>query len=883
MKRILSLLLVIAVAVGLVAGLTLPVSAESLYIRKIVSVVYDDSGSMKGDKWAYAKYAMQPFCGMLNSEDQLYITYMAPALYYTGYEPEKIDLSAGGIQNSVDDIRDHVETSSTPYSAVQIAFDKLSKVQDDNPNTQYWLVVITDGVFDEFNGMTYEAAEDDLTDKFEDFADETMPNGTNPQITFMTIGSGDIVSPRENQGKGIYTYGANDAKSISATMSEMADRISGRTRLSKSDVKQLSDTTLQVSSSIPLLNIAVLAQNSGAKIVKATANNEGAIPVSREASLSYPGYSSLAGGAFLLGDSSNAIPSGSYEITFDKAVKAEDIVFLFEPALEMRMTVILNGQKVEDFDELDNAMEGDKIDVSCKIYEMGTDHEISPSLLPPGTTYEINIAEDGKITKQVSGEKMELKDYSLHQAKTELTASVQIAGFNPISRTVKFAPTQYVAPTTQYIPPIVYTIDAAHGSSTHGLNVDQLSGQHDLSIVFKIYEDGKLMTDPSAVQALNPQIEVAPQGNGGKMEYADDGTIVFIPDTARAPSGVSGGGSFDVTVECKLPDGTSACEKYAVLLSDYQIFATDADESIVKTEFYNNRIGASFYITKDGNRLGKADVEKGISISLNEAYKGFETEISVAADGTITVVPVQAKEHPLNFGSWWFYWWHYFGLPGEDVRVTLSHSFGSAEAKIPVVSPSFGFQLLNVYLPLLIELAVLAYLIWWIYAIFAKAKFTPGTAIYTATLLYNADGYHKILTVEENPLDEYNKLKYRWRPTLKTETVSVCGDLSISATCGGGIVCQTPIWYKGRIKPLNAGFALLNTPHDVQQYIMRNKSMAIELITPFDTKQVKAVESIDGPQDKTYYVATDLAALPKVDGIPTIKRALIFAYAHQHE
>ena len=45
--------------------------------RKIVSVVYDDSGSMDGDKWAYANYAMQSFCGMLNSDDQLFITYMS--------------------------------------------------------------------------------------------------------------------------------------------------------------------------------------------------------------------------------------------------------------------------------------------------------------------------------------------------------------------------------------------------------------------------------------------------------------------------------------------------------------------------------------------------------------------------------------------------------------------------------------------------------------------------------------------------------------------------------------------------------------------------------------------------------------------------------------
>ena len=79
MRRIVALLLVTVLFLAVfVGGISAKASAESLYIRKIVSVVYDDSGSMFGDKWAYANYAMQTFCGMLNSEDQLYIT------YYTG-------------------------------------------------------------------------------------------------------------------------------------------------------------------------------------------------------------------------------------------------------------------------------------------------------------------------------------------------------------------------------------------------------------------------------------------------------------------------------------------------------------------------------------------------------------------------------------------------------------------------------------------------------------------------------------------------------------------------------------------------------------------------------------------------------------------------------
>ena len=99
MKRFFSLLLVAVITLLTVSVMAVSVSAESLYIRKIVSVVYDDSTSMKASKWSNANYAMQSFCGMLNSEDQLYITYMSRSNKDDEQPPERVDLSSGGIQN----------------------------------------------------------------------------------------------------------------------------------------------------------------------------------------------------------------------------------------------------------------------------------------------------------------------------------------------------------------------------------------------------------------------------------------------------------------------------------------------------------------------------------------------------------------------------------------------------------------------------------------------------------------------------------------------------------------------------------------------------------------------------------------------------------------
>ena len=106
-----------------------------------------------------------------------------------------------------------------------------------------------------------------LNENFKDYTESVMPNGTNPQVTF--LGIEDVVSPDEDQSKGIFTYSASNASGIIGAMSDMADRISGRTRLQKNDIKKIDDKTIQVSSSIPLLNIAVFAQGSQAKITKA--------------------------------------------------------------------------------------------------------------------------------------------------------------------------------------------------------------------------------------------------------------------------------------------------------------------------------------------------------------------------------------------------------------------------------------------------------------------------------------------------------------------------------------------------------------------------------------------------------------------------------------
>lgn len=880
MRKSVSLTLaVVIICATLFLCFSFPAAAESLYIRKIVSIVYDDSGSMTvGGKWAYANYAMQSFCGMLNSEDQLFITYMSSA-ENDSYAPEEIDLSSANIQNSVDKIREHTDSGMTPYSAVRIAFEKLKKVSDSNPNTQYWLVIITDGdfnVFDPEDSYAYSNYDKTfLNNKISDYITTEMPNGTFPQVTF--FGIGDVVSPDEDPAKGVFTYEASDAKGIISSMSEMADRISGRTRLQKKDIKKINDNTIRVTSAIPLLNIAVFSQGSSAELTGASYANEGSIPISRQVKLSYPGYNNLEGGAYLIGDSQKVIVSGDYDIVFNNKIDLDDVVILFEPALELRVTVTLNGNEITDFKELNNAVEKDKVSITSKIYEMGTDKQIDSSLLPPKTKFEVTVIEDGKQVKQESGKDLSLKEYELKNIPTEISTAVIIEGFNPIKRTIKFHPQEYVKKTE-------YAIIPSFGSNVRNIKYDDIASNTDMTVCFTITADGEVIKDINQVKALNPVITVSPQGNSGEVSYSNDGKIIFTPKSAGNTS--SGEGSFDVTVTCTIDDGISASEVYTVLLSSYEIITSDASNPVKKTELYGNQESVSFYITKDGVKLGKADVEKNISILLNEEQKDLKTNMVIDQDGTIKVTPYSDEPYNLTFWSWFINWWHYFSLKGDDIVVTLNHSFGTASATVDVVGESVVYILLNVVSPMAIEIAVIAFILWWVYAILNKPKFELEGALYIALLSFGGtknSRHHEIGNITEISLKQYNKFKYIWKPTLKSTEINVGNGIVISAGYGGSIICHSELWYDGDITPIDDIGEAKDHPSTIKSYISNgNGFLRIEIISPYDDKGAHAAnQCIDHPDPDIYYVHTKMAEIALIDGVETINTGTIFSYAYK--
>lgn len=629
MKRTISVLLAVVMLTAAILSLHIPASADSIRIRKVVSIVCDDSSSMNSNnKWAYANYALQAFCGMLNSDDTLFLSYLND----TQIGKEK-DLSAGGIQNTINEIKNRKDAyGNTPFDPIEKAVKKLINAKDSNPNTQYWLVVITDGDYKHILNGNYDDDDKkkDINDRCAGLLKLAADEGIDLKITY--LGIGEVVTPDAVEGK-IFPETAANATQITKAMATMADRVSGRRRLDSADMQQLDDVTFRVNSSVPLASIVVFTQGKDISFDKATHEGQD-IPKNREANL---GFGDLEGGAYLLGGSQRIIPSGTYEIKFKSSTRIdpEDIIVLFEPALEMRMTVSLNGRELSDFSELDNVTEGDKISISCKIYEMGTDKVVATKDMPEGTSYEIAVYENGKKVKTITGEEMLLSEYQLKNVPTRIEASLNLKGFNPIVNKYEFTPVKFV-------PPPVYKVVA--DTASQSIKYTELPSNKDKALLFTVYRDSAILKDKAEIASLMPKI-TASDGSVASFTYTSDGKIKVVPTSAYITdlSKDTEVITYTCTLDSDAAKRASASAKLTVELPKYTVVPEGTAQSIKYNDLAANKDFAIYFtVYCDGNPVKDKSAIAALSpaITLSD---GTRASFTYAADGRIKFVPTSAN------------------------------------------------------------------------------------------------------------------------------------------------------------------------------------------------------------------------------------------------
>lgn len=437
LKRIVSII----ICVFLVGGIFLiPSYADdmaSVRNKKIVAVVYDDSGSMMGDNWAYACYAMQAFTAMLNKEDDLYLVYMS--------DPQNcLSIPTSNLIQAVTDVRNHNISGGTPFDSVKTAISRLKGINESDPNAQFWLVVFTDGAFDE----DLPGVEKTLNS----FSKEKMKNGSEPQIMYMTIGDfGDNYTPKLSQSN-ISVLTANDSKEIVDRIFDISSKVSGRYRVEDKDITIVDDKTIKVSANIPLLNIGILTQNTETKVVDVKTDEGVSVPIKADIPISSPDASnncvsgasdealSMHGRVALAGEDGKNIPAGNYIVTFSDKIAKENLVIMFEPALRLRITLYCDDVEVDDFDSITTGMTN--LSAKAELYEAGTDNVVLLSLLPGGVSTKTEHFIDDQLIEDTKT--LEINPLTVNEGDHSVVATLDLPGYFHLESSVSFTPTSFV-------------------------------------------------------------------------------------------------------------------------------------------------------------------------------------------------------------------------------------------------------------------------------------------------------------------------------------------------------------------------------------------------------------------------------------------------------
>ena len=515
--------------------------------KKIISVVYDDSGSMcdANASWAAANYAMQAFAALLNEQDEMYITYMSDV----GTENEgAVPIDLTDVNSAVTWIREGEKVGNfggTPMRSVEIAMDQLKAIQEDDPNTQFWLVILTDGSMGaDVSGYS------DLQSLLNDYAGTAMSNGSSVYINYMGIGS-NAVSIQADTGKGLDSVQAGT--DIVPALSDIANKVSGRLKFEGDQIAQPDGKTVTVHSDIPLYTISVFSQSSNAEVT--AASHETDLTVERNIPLKYPEAdtaqtdTSLFGNAAVITNGDKVIPAGDYTITFSEEVSLENLVVMYQPAIKMSAVIQKDGVTVDDPGTLRT---DDMVDIEIVPINPDTGEQIPDSDLPEGISWEVSYVVDGTQIDSASGRT--LTGVTIAEGENRVVCTMTIPEYMPQAQTITFTPNVSLDYAIEVIQP--EDVDYDRGK----LGPDACKGE---PVTFWITGNGERL-DKEGTKGLSLETgDVSLDGSGvsgilnkiGFMNATpdvrqnDDGSYTLYPKASFLPAFFLKNGDYTVTVD----------------------------------------------------------------------------------------------------------------------------------------------------------------------------------------------------------------------------------------------------------------------------------------------------------------------------------------------
>lgn len=594
-------------------------SGTPKHIPRIVSVVFDNSGSMysQTDRWAYASYAMQAFSAMMGEDDVLHVTYINNPKSST-----KIELGSSKAA-SVDNFERIMFGGGTANKMEDAAKILVKEYKTYGKNAKYYLVVMADGELDSDEGVFSQKLPE-----ASNYAKKELAGAEYNAIFFSMLDKQPVIS-------GVDCRNAKNSDEIIEKLSEISADIMGRTDIRNSCT--VSGNSISFELQYPALSIAVFHQK------KSTSVNGVNVSVSRSGSSSrynvdtyyidcpdeiIKDYSTSvfeekkaedppSGLVSLVDNGSSSLPKGKYTITLSGCDMTKgDLVVLVEPAVKIGCTYYIEDDETPmTFDEMmSNACEGNSITVKCGLYELNEDGSLGDvvpeSILSPDFNVYVNDVKVGnKVQNQKNAYIFKLsKDYEGKDIEIEAT----LKGYAPFVYRETFGAI-LVKPE----------IDTSNGIFSQPL-----------TLTLELWESWKQNKEAISIPTENAANDIL-----SYFSISFDGTDAFLEGKLDAlPNvGVSGG---NITYIPKAKSGvefSSLPDKFNIAIID------NASKELVGT-IKVNVVKPKYKIDVDnplnGVNLGLEDLKtntKGVAFTLMADYEGDGNYVLAQADENITV------------------------------------------------------------------------------------------------------------------------------------------------------------------------------------------------------------------------------------------------------
>ena len=604
-------------------------AAETDYTKKIVSVVYDNSGSMVGDKDSYATYSLQILMGILGSEDELIIT----PLNENNKEVTNInqsiivDLSNPNREQVIKDVLNRLPKPqyNTPPDALDVGLQHLvnrglktnAESGDQSDGVEYWFIMLSDG---SFNGCpSINDVSNEIENRIKDYS------YLNTIYYSFGVGSPDLKDTNVVKNYPVTSYHAATPEEITSQMMEIANKLTRRFSVSI-DPTTLGVNTVKLdlaSYNMTIRTICVAAQNSGASLISIKHDGKDISNITKKlildsVSSSSSGTELIKKGCLLTITPTNPLDSGIIELEFDTPINQLEI--MIEPAVYIMpyfQVQTPNGLTEVDMQYINSTLKpGEKIIVQYRMFDQLSNKEISQEKI-----------------KDVFGDTVTKVTYCGKQY-TIGDDIVLVKGKNMLSIDVQFKKNNFSIFSSMMCvieeDPTFYRIE-----STKQTNVDNDITKN--KIEYSVFVDNKKLSTKTEVEKYNISITIQdPNGNETNPSYTinNDGTIV-----CEFRTDVNSFGNYIVVCKVVSPEKISRTDKQTinVMPKDFEIEVLTTNQ-IIFSEFQlkDNKQPIEFIVKSEGIEIpidGKLFIYK---VEIDGYDVTPKTEVN---GGKITFIP----------------------------------------------------------------------------------------------------------------------------------------------------------------------------------------------------------------------------------------------------